>query len=152
MFRKSRTAAIAAARFCCSVRPERTRGLNEWSPSSIHAIRIRCESSYSSTSLAAAEAVACALYDERWSPQRRQMLEPGARRFAGRMEGIAEADQASDLSLVRHHAGDAAAQGFAADYELPASAERLNYLAPRSSSTGSRAGVLRARCSRRARI
>jgi len=58
------------------------------------------------------------------------MFEPGARRFARRMERIAEADQASDLSLVRHHTGDAAAQRFAADYKLPASTERLNYLAP----------------------
>src|SRR5713101_4158759 len=78
----------------------------------------------------AAEAVSCALYDQRWRTQRFQMFEPGARRFAGRMERIAEADEAADLSVVRHHTGNPAAQRFPADYELPASAEPLNHLPP----------------------
>src|SRR5215472_834427 len=78
----------------------------------------------------ATETVAGALHDEGRSPQRFQMFEPRARRLAGRMERIAEADQATDPSLICHHTGDPPAERFPADYKLPASAQRLNYLPP----------------------
>jgi hypothetical protein len=80
---------------------------------------------------AVTETVTCTLHDERRGAQRFQMFEPGARRLARWMKGIAEADQAAHLGLIGHHTCDASPQRFPADGELPAATQAGNHLSPR---------------------